>query len=50
MDRRRRMDRLDERALRFEYCCGAECSEECRRAAMWEAFARMTPLYGVRVG
>ncbi|MGZ8607452.1 MAG: hypothetical protein ACXWXQ_10440 [Actinomycetota bacterium] len=35
---------------RFEYCCGAECDEECRRQAMHEAFVRMTPVFDMRMG
>jgi len=46
----KRRDRADVGSLRFEYCCGAECDEECRRQAMHEAFVRMTPMFGMRMG
>jgi hypothetical protein len=38
------------RALRFEYCCGAECDDECRRKAMADEAMRMSPRLGLRVG
>jgi hypothetical protein len=48
--KRERRDRSDVGPLRFEYCCGAECDQECRRQAMHEEFVRMTPAYGMRMG
>jgi hypothetical protein len=39
-----------EGSLRFEYCCGAECDEECRRRALADEVLRMSPRLGLRVG
>ena len=36
--------------LRFEYCCGAECDDECRRKALNDELLRMSPRFGLRVG
>jgi hypothetical protein len=49
-----RGERGDRRArnagpLRFEYCCGAECDDECRRRAMHDELVRMSPRLGMRV-
>lgn len=45
----KKRERADVGPLRFEYCCGAECDQECRRQAMHEAFIRMTPTFGMRM-
>jgi hypothetical protein len=37
-------------ALRYEYCCGAECDSECRRQALREEFLRISPSRGIRLG
>jgi hypothetical protein len=37
-------------ALRYEYCCGAECDSECRRRAVSEEFQRISPSRGIRLG
>jgi hypothetical protein len=49
--RRNREDRVDPTGpLRFEYCCGAGCDDECRRARLAEETLRMSPRLGLRVG
>jgi hypothetical protein len=46
----KRRDRAEIGPFRFEYCCGAECDEGCRRDSMHEAFVRMSPMFGMRIG
>ncbi len=49
--RSKREDRVDRSGPpRFEYCCGAECDDECRRARLAEETLRMYPRLGLRVG